>query len=246
MSNWTLTDTDGVATLRFDVPDAKVNTWGEAAMAEFVAQLDQVAARKDLKALVIRSGKPGTFIAGADIKELAKLRDLDECADKSRAGQQAFAKLDHLGIPSVALIDGTCLGGGLECALACTWRIAVDQPKTALGLPETQLGIIPGWGGCIRLPRLIGLPRALGMILTGKPVDARKAFKQGLVDAVVAPAFADDELHAFLGRALDRKQAERMRLRRLRAQGPWWQRVLMATPIGRAIAFRTARKDVMA
>src|SRR5271169_852916 len=177
-------DTEGIAWVLFDDPGSKVNILGFGQMERLNAIRDELSKRKP-KAVIFISGKPGIFIAGADINELGKIRDASHGEQLSREGHRIFAKIELLGVPTVAAIDGACLGGGCELALACRYRLAADGPKTQIGLPETQLGIIPGWGGSQRLPRLIGLGAALDIICAGKSVSADKARRIGLVDAAV-------------------------------------------------------------
>ena len=160
-------DAEGIAWVMFDDPDSKVNVLGLEQMQRLATALDDLAKRKP-KAVIFISAKPNIFIAGADIKELEKIRDGSHGEQLSREGHRVFAKIEELGVPTVAAIDGACLGGGCELALACRYRVATDSPKTQIGLPETQLGIIPGWGGSQRLPRLIGLPAALDIICAGQ------------------------------------------------------------------------------
>jgi 3-hydroxyacyl-CoA dehydrogenase/enoyl-CoA hydratase/3-hydroxybutyryl-CoA epimerase len=179
-------DTDDIAWVVFDDPNAKVNILNHVSFAQLDRFLDELAQQKP-KRVVFISGKPATFIAGADIKELEQIRDAKHAEELSRAGHKLFAKIENLGVPTVAAIDGACLGGGCELALACQFRVATDNPKTQIGLPETQLGIVPGWGGTQRLPALIGLKAALQIIVPGKALDANRALKIGLVDAVVPP-----------------------------------------------------------
>ncbi len=181
-------DASQTAWVIFDAPDAKVNLINFTTMRALERILDELSELKPLR-IVFISGKPGTFIAGADIKELEKVNSVERGEELSRAGHRVFGKIEQLGTPTCAAIDGACLGGGCELALACSARVATDNPKTQLGMPETQLGIIPGWGGTQRLPRLIGLRAALDIIVPGKSVDALRALKIGLVDAVV-PAVA--------------------------------------------------------
>src|SRR5690349_5660594 len=174
-----------VATL--DGPGA-VNTLGPAVIAALVALLDDVERDASVRAVVLRSAKPDSWIAGFDIEELARFRS---AADGERASREAHVLLDRVArcrAPFVAAIQGACLGGGLELALACAWRIAADQPSTALALPEVQLGLVPGGGGTQRLPRRVGLGAALDLMLTGRRVHARQALGMGLVDDVVHPA----------------------------------------------------------
>ncbi len=178
---------DGVAVLTIDVPGEKMNTLGKGMMDEFEALLAELETKPGLRAVVLRSAKPDNFIAGADIRELGRIRSALEGEALSRAGQQMLNRLEALPVPVVAAIHGSCLGGGLEVALACTYRVATDDPKTGLGLPETQLGLIPGAGGTQRLPRLVGLAKALDLVLTGRTLKAARALKTGVVDEVVAP-----------------------------------------------------------
>jgi 3-hydroxyacyl-CoA dehydrogenase/enoyl-CoA hydratase/3-hydroxybutyryl-CoA epimerase len=180
---------DGVLVLTIDVPGEKVNTLGKALMTELDGLLSELAASRDVKAVVLASAKPDNFIAGADIKDFTQIRSALEGETLSRAGQAILSRLEALPMPVVAAIHGSCVGGGLETVLACRYRIASDDPKTGLGLPEIQLGIIPGMGGTQRLPRLIGLVKALDLILTGRTLKATRALKAGVVDEVVpAPA----------------------------------------------------------
>jgi len=181
-------DSENIAWVVFDDPNSKVNLLDPDTVGQLDHILAELAQRK-LKGVVFVSSKPDVFIAGADIKELEKIRDAAQAEELSRAGHRILAKIEQLGVPSVAAIDGACLGGGCELALACRYRVATDNLKTQIGLPETQLGIIPGWGGTQRLPRLIGLRAALGIVVPGKSVSATRALKMGLVDEVV-PAIA--------------------------------------------------------
>lgn len=137
------------------------------------------------RGLIIRSAKASGFIAGADVKEIATLRDSEDALALIRRGQTIFDRLEGLACPTVAAIRGFCVGGGLELALACRYRVALDEPATRLGLPEVLLGIHPGFGGTMRLTRLIGAPGAMDLMLSGRTVDARTAKKLGIVDAAV-------------------------------------------------------------
>jgi 3-hydroxyacyl-CoA dehydrogenase/enoyl-CoA hydratase/3-hydroxybutyryl-CoA epimerase len=179
---------DGVMVATLDVPGERVNTLGRALMEEFRTLMAGLDARSDVRAVVLVSGKPDTFIAGADIKDFTAIRSALEAETLSREGQALLNRLESLKVPVVAAIHGSCLGGGLETALACRYRIATDDPKTALGVPEVMLGLIPGAGGTQRLPRLVGLRVALDLILTGRNLKATRALKAGLVDEVVPRA----------------------------------------------------------
>jgi 3-hydroxyacyl-CoA dehydrogenase/enoyl-CoA hydratase/3-hydroxybutyryl-CoA epimerase len=178
--------TDGLAVITLNDPDRPVNVISEGLLREMGALLDRLESGEGgVRAAVIVSAKKGTWIAGADIEEFKQFRTPADGEAASRAGQDLLDRLERLRIPVVAAIDGAALGGGLETALACTYRIASDSSKTKLGLPEVNLGIIPGAGGTARLPRLIGLRAALDLMLTGKQLDGRRAMKAGLVDEVV-------------------------------------------------------------
>ncbi|MBS1997168.1 MAG: enoyl-CoA hydratase/isomerase family protein [Cyanobacteria bacterium SZAS LIN-2] len=180
----------GIALITIDTPNNKLNVLSEDFFAEFAATLDGLEARKDLNGLIIASGKEDNFFAGADVKQIRELQKQPAhlIYEASKAGKAAFNRIAKLPYPTVAAINGTCLGGGLELSLACKYRLASTSPKTQLGLPETQLGFLPGWGGTIRLPRLIGLQQGFTLISTGNKVDAHKAWKLGLVDETTAPA----------------------------------------------------------
>jgi 3-hydroxyacyl-CoA dehydrogenase / enoyl-CoA hydratase / 3-hydroxybutyryl-CoA epimerase len=175
---------DGIAWLTFDKADASTNTLSIAVMEELRAVLRGLAADPP-KGLVICSGKPNGFIAGADIDEFGQLKNVDEAVALVKRGWDVFDQLDAAPYPTLALVRGFCLGGGMELALACRYRVVVDEPATRMGLPEVMLGIVPGWGGIKRLPRLIGAPAALDLLLSGKTVDARRAKKLGLADECV-------------------------------------------------------------
>ncbi len=178
---------DGIAVVTIDLPGESQNTLKAEFVDEANALLDRLEQDPNVRGVVLISGKPGSFIAGADINMLKACRTAAEAAELSKAGQRFFDRLENFKTPVVAAIDGACLGGGLELALACHGRVCTDHPKTALGLPEVMLGVLPGSGGTQRLPRLIGIPAALDLMLTGKHLNAQKARRLGLVDEV-APA----------------------------------------------------------
>lgn len=178
---------DGIVWLRLDEPGKKVNTLSTRLFDWFEEQIGLVE-RASPQGLVIYSGKPDGFVAGADLEELLALTDKEPILEMLQRGHELMERLAGLPFPTVAAIHGAALGGGLELALACKRRVATEHPKTKLGLPEVQLGLIPGLGGTQRLPRLIGVPDALDLILTGKQVDAKKAKRLGLVDDTCHPA----------------------------------------------------------
>jgi len=176
---------DGVAILKFDSPGEKVNSLSEETSAELQEAFHRFMADPAAKSAVLMSGKPGCFIAGADIRMLERCQSAEEATALSKGCQDLLFEVAKSSKPVVAAIQGACLGGGLEVAMACHYRIAVDGMKTSMGLPEVMLGVLPGGGGTQRLPALTGLPNALDMALTGKSLNAKKAKKVGLVDAVV-------------------------------------------------------------
>src|SRR5438093_4097785 len=185
MEHWTLSrDADELAWLTFDKAGATANTLSTATLAELNEALDRLQAEPP-KGLVIRSGKANGFIAGADVDEFGRIHDADAARALVERGSKTFDRLASATYPTLALIRGFCLGGGLELALACRYRVVVDEPGTRLGLPEVMLGIVPGWGGMRRLPRLAGAPAALDLLLTGRTIDARRAKKLGLADECV-------------------------------------------------------------
>ncbi len=180
-----------VAVLTFDLPGEPVNTLSPAVGTEFTEELERLGQDPAVKAIVFTSAKQD-FVVGADVKWLDALHTAAEGEQASREGQQGFDRLAAFPKPVVAAIHGACLGGGLEWALACHGRVASDAPRTQLGLPEVQLGLLPGAGGTQRLPRLIGVQAALDLILTGKGVRASRARKLGMVDEVVPRAILVD------------------------------------------------------
>ncbi|HEV7670252.1 MAG TPA: 3-hydroxyacyl-CoA dehydrogenase NAD-binding domain-containing protein [Thermoanaerobaculia bacterium] len=178
---------DGLAWLVLDEPGKKVNVLSSRALGWLGEQIDRLRDASPT-GLVILSGKADSFVAGADLEELATLEDSESVIDLLQRGHELNGRLVDLPFPTVAAIHGACLGGGLELTLACRFRVATLHAKTKLGLPEVQLGLIPGLGGTQRLPRLIGVPAALDLILTGRQIDAKRAQKLGLVDEICHPA----------------------------------------------------------
>lgn len=234
----TVSHENGIAVVVLDVPGAPVNTFTAAAQQALVDAFEAAERDPSVRAIVFLSGKRDGFIAGADIEAFGDWRT---AADAERASRDGHAKFGRIaaGKPVVAAIHGACLGGGLEFALHCHWRIATDHPKTGLGLPEVQLGLIPGAGGTQLLPKVVGLQAALDMILTAKTVRAKKALALGLVDEMVHPAILRDV-------AVQRAQelAQGTRTRRERETKPQAY-LLEENPIGRAVVFRQAREKVM-
>lgn len=231
---------EGVLIVTIDRPGEAVNTLGPELIAEFESVFQRVNDDPLIIGLVLTSGKPDGFIAGADIEQFTKLRTAADAERLSRAGQQLLGRLASLRVPVVAAIHGACLGGGLETALACRYRVCTDHPRTTFSVPEVQLGLIPGMGGTQRLPARVGLQAALDMILTGRSVRARRALQMGLVDEAVHPAILLDV-------ALDRARtlADGRRQPRRRGVGGATSLLLEHNPLGRGIVFKKARQSVL-
>ena len=221
---------DNVAVITIDSPGEKMNTLKAEFGQQVRAIVRQIRDNKTLRGVVLISAKTDNFIAGADINMIARCATAQEAEALARQGQQIMAEIHGLAIPVIAAIHGACLGGGLELALACHGRVCSDDEKTRLGLPEVQLGLLPGSGGTQRLPRLIGVSGALEMILTGKQLRARQALKAGLVDEVVPQSIL---LQTAVELALKGRPASRSM--------PIRERVL-AGPLGRNLLFRLVGK----
>ena len=196
--------TDQVATLYFDTPDSKANVFSMAALEAFENYLDILTQGDTLKILFIESTKEDIFIAGADIHEIKLAEDAPTVESFVKKGQDIFTKLEKLPFVTVAIIDGACLGGGLEMSLACNYRIATSHPHTRIGLPEVNLGIIPGFGGTQRLYRLIGYARAMELILGAKQLSSDEALQAGIVDASVPHGYLGFKKEALIHDILDR------------------------------------------
>lgn len=224
-------DHTGVITI--DVPGEKVNTLKAEFAAQFEAVLRDARQIPGLRAMVIISGKPDTFIAGADIHMIAGCTEAAQAQILSESGQRLFNLIENYPLPVVAAIHGSCLGGGLELAMACHSRVVTDSDKTRLGLPEVQLGLLPGSGGTQRLPALIGLVAALDMMLTGRQLRAKQAVKMRLADDIVP---SDILLETAVARALSANPAQR-------APVPLRQKLAKMKGL-RDIIFRMTRKQV--
>ncbi len=184
---------DGIAHVRIDIPGEPVNKITAGLRDELGRMFDAIQSDSSVRAAVLISAKPDSFIAGADIDEFVRLKSGDAALELVRTGQALVNRFATVGKPFVAAINGACLGGGFEAALACSYRVATNHPKTQLGLPEIQLGIIPAAGGCQRLPRLIGARAALDIILAGKVVPAKRAYRLGMVNELVHPAILEQQ-----------------------------------------------------
>jgi len=232
-------DQDRVLTAVLDVPDRPLNVFEDSVLRELneVVSYAEQNAHTGVTMVVFRSGKPAGFLAGADIHRLESIRNEEECEWILQQGQDLFNSIEKLMIPTVAVVHGACVGGGLEFILSCQYRLAVDVPSTKLGLPEVKLGLIPAWGGTQRLPKKAGLMQALPMMLEGKLISARSAERCGLVDAVLAPDRLEEELHQFLSDRLNEKPLPAR-------HRTWMQWGVDQTSLGHSLALKQARASV--
>ncbi|MEK6237363.1 MAG: 3-hydroxyacyl-CoA dehydrogenase NAD-binding domain-containing protein, partial [Planctomycetales bacterium] len=232
---------NGVLKVTIDCPDRPVNVFSRSALEELDSLIDFIQATDGLRGVLFQSGKPGVFIAGADVTEWKDLKGYDEVHEVASFGQKVFGRLAALQIPTVALISGACLGGGLEFALACKYRIADEQAKTLLAFPEVKLGLIPGWGGTVRVRPLVGLSQALAMVMTGKMLNGRQAAKCGLIhDSVPTEA-----LESVGERVLSLVEEGRKVPVACRPK-PWWKTAVENSAPYRALAFSMAKRQVLA
>uniref|UniRef100_A0A7E4ZXR9 Trifunctional enzyme subunit alpha, mitochondrial n=1 Tax=Panagrellus redivivus TaxID=6233 RepID=A0A7E4ZXR9_PANRE len=253
--NATVNVVDNIAVIKFNVPGASQNSYTKGLSADFKALVDRVEQDSEIKGVVLMSGKPNSFMAGADINLLKEVKSAAEAEAYTRSGQILLEKLESGGKPVVAAIMGACLGGGLESVLACHYRIAVNDSKTQFALPEVMLGLTPGAGGTQRLPRLISLTNALDMALTGKTIRPKKAKSIGLIDLLVEPLGpglkpADVTTHAYLEEVAIKTAkdivAGKLKIERTR---PLVERVtnyfLSRRPLLDSVVLRTARDKVL-
>jgi len=229
---------DGIVVLALDRRDSPVNAMSQDVLLELGDIVERLAIDPP-RGVVIRSAKAAGFIAGADLKEFQEFDRRGTVNDAIRRGQSTYQKLAELPCPTVAAIHGHCLGGGTELALACRYRVASSDPSTRIGLPETQLGIFPGWGGSARLPRLVGAPAAMDMMLTGRTLSASAARGIGLVDKVAAPAVLVDAAVSLLQSGVTRPFKQRATAW---ATNTWLARKILAPQMVKQVA-RKARKD---
>jgi 3-hydroxyacyl-CoA dehydrogenase/enoyl-CoA hydratase/3-hydroxybutyryl-CoA epimerase len=238
-TNWTLErDADGIAWLTIDRPGASANSLSRAVMEELALHLQALQSAPP-RGLILRSGKPGSFVAGADIKEFTTLTDFDSARVLIRGGQSVLDALEALPCPTVAVIEGFALGGGLELALACRYRIGLDDGRLSLGLPEVLLGIHPGFGGTVRAVQLVGAPAALDMMLTGRNIRAAAALKLGLVDGLCS---AREDLIVRAREFIDRQPPPRRASITLRALSMAPLRPFVRRRVMREVA-RKARRE---
>lgn len=228
-----------VAVIIFDQHEEKANKLSSANMLRFFELLVEVEKDSNLKALVVTSKKPSIFIAGADIGEIRTLASGTTSADSLMKLQSVFTYLEQMSIPSIAAIHGASMGGGTELALACDYRMASDAPQTKIGLPEVLLGLIPGWGGTQRMPRLVGLEAGLDLILTGRTVEASKAKKMGLVDKVVPAEALNEKAMAWAMELAQSGKKRRFEQKSLK------EKALARVPGAAWVVCEIARKQVM-
>jgi 3-hydroxyacyl-CoA dehydrogenase/enoyl-CoA hydratase/3-hydroxybutyryl-CoA epimerase len=225
-----------IGLLTFDCEGKKANVMTTALRDELYQIVQDLQKSKDLKALLIESAKPGIFIAGADINEIRNISTTEDGEAKARSGQVMMDAIEDLPFPTVALIDGACLGGGLEFSLACTWRFASFDPSVKIGLPEVNLGIIPGFGGTWRLPRVAGLQKGLGFIVQGKVMDSKAAYRGGLVDGL----FPSQILRQSAVEHLERTKFTKSRPFAKATKLP--DKIMEGTPFGKSTVASTATK----
>lgn len=228
---------DGIAILTMDVPGESMNTLKLEFADQISEMLDQIESNNQIKGVVIVSGKDGSFVAGADISMLAACKSAEDAETVAKGGQAIFQRIEDMKVPFIAAIHGPALGGGLELALACHGRVCSDDKKTQVGLPEVQLGLLPGSGGTQRLPRLIGIQQAMKMMMTGSSVRAKQALKYGIVDDMVPNTILLDVAIDMALAGKPRRKAVKLNL---------MGKFLEKTPFGRNTLFSQARKQAAA
>lgn len=231
----------GIVHVVFDMAENRANIFNAETMGELSDLLDELAKDSQAKAVLFTSAKKGIFIAGADITMIKKLKSKDEAHDAARGGQNVFHKIAQLKVPTIAAINGACMGGGTEFSLACRFRVCSDSSKTKIGLPEVNLGILPGWGGTQRLPKLIGFVRSLDYLLSGKNFDSKSALKMSLVSDVFPELLFDEKVKGFV-----EKVASGAMSAPKRAKLSATESALEMARFTRKIALNKARATVMA
>jgi 3-hydroxyacyl-CoA dehydrogenase/enoyl-CoA hydratase/3-hydroxybutyryl-CoA epimerase len=231
---------DTLAIVDFDLENEKVNKWDGNSLRELDELLAKLEAQKgSLNAILFRSAKKKSFIVGADIKVIQNISTLKEAAEASEYGQKVFSRLEDLPIPTVVAIEGPCMGGGTEFSLACDYRVVSDDDKTQIALPEVKLGILPGWGGNYRMTQIVELPTALDLILSGKSVNAKKAYKIGLADELIPAAM-------FAQKSIDFSLVQKKKRTRTvtKFTSPVNQ-LLSNNFIGRSVVFKKSKESVL-
>ncbi|MDA9230987.1 3-hydroxyacyl-CoA dehydrogenase NAD-binding domain-containing protein [Rickettsiales bacterium] len=237
-------DNKGLAKIVFDQKGEKVNKLSSKVLSLLSKTLKDAAKNKNIKTLTFVSKKDNIFIAGADINEIKDIKNEKDALKKVTEGQNILNQIENLPFPTIALINGACLGGGLELALACKYRIATDNNKTKLGLPEVNLGIIPGFGGTQRLPKIIGLQHSVAMILSGKAIDHKKAYKVGLADEITKEEFSDDCLNNFIEKILEKPKRNTYLIKRQAQKRSRFTKENLL--LGKILIYKIAKKNLIA
>ena len=237
MSAFNLHVDNNIATLMFDTPNSSVNLLSTAIMKELETHLDALKENKEIDVLLFKSAKKDIFIAGADISEIEALKDEESTYELVRNGQIILRKIALLPFYTIAVIDGACLGGGFELALNCNYRIATQNSKTKIGLPEVNLGVLPGFGGTQLLKHLIGKQKALELILGAKSINGKKAEKLKMVDACVPEGYLDFKLKAFVQAILNDKERDKIDAKRYKSS--------LLEKFAPAVIYHFAHKEVM-
>lgn len=231
-------DDRGIVTVSLDVPGRPMNVLTTEVLSELDRIVHELETSNGVRLVIFRSDKESGFLSGADVEALQRISTASETQRAVEMGQTLFQRIEWLPMPTVAVIHGPCLGGGLELALACDHRIARDNSSTKIGLPEIKLGLIPGWGGTQRLPQRVGLSNALSMILTGKHLSAHQAYRIGLIDQSIKPDAWDLGIDRFIDSVLSHRVSDPHRRR------PIWQRWLESIAWGQRLTLHLATREV--
>jgi len=248
MKHFSIVEKNGIGYIYFDLQNEKVNKFNREVTTEFKELVELLKKRTDLEAVILFSKKPGNFIAGADITLFQQCKNEAEAVELARGGQILLNEWEDLPMPTVVGINGTCMGGGCELSLASSAIVMSNDPVARIGLPETLLGIIPGMGGCVRMPWKVGLAQAFDLILSGKTLTGEKAYKAGLADACIPKENFEESVYAWVKANLPRlKKRERIAKEpKLGGMGGVVGAMLENNPIGRAVVFKKAREGVLA
>ncbi|MEZ0392829.1 MAG: 3-hydroxyacyl-CoA dehydrogenase NAD-binding domain-containing protein [Pseudobdellovibrionaceae bacterium] len=229
-----------IAVVEFDMVGEKVNKLNTPMMTRLREVIGELR-KSTFKAAIFKSNKPKIFIAGADIDEIKSMNSKEQFEKAVLAGQEIFNELEDLPIPTIAAVHGACAGGGCEFIMACDYRMATDDNSTKIGLPETKLGIIPGFGGCVRMPRMIGLANAFDIILAGKLVPAKKAEKMGLIDQVVYPTILQEQALKMAQELIQKGSKKRKKIFEPQGLMPKF----LESIVGRQVVYSQAKKGVL-
>ncbi len=233
---------DNILYLTFDDPDRRVNVITAETLRLLDELLDELARATEASAVIARSVKPDCFLAGADLDAIARIRTKTEGREASRLGQRVFAKVETLRLPVIAAVDGACLGGGAEFALACHFRLFSDRRSTRFGFPEVRLGLVPAWGGTQRLPQIVGLRRSLSLVLSGRAIGADEARAIGVADDVFPADIFADQVLAYTRQVIAQNRGPRRAIPKLGG----WEAFLERTRVGRSALFARAHEELYA